>query len=966
MNFNDNFLKPNVTQKVNWIKYDQFNMVYLNINSLKNKLYDIEDIAHQNKSKIIHFIALTETRISDNETKFFNIPNYHSYFSNRSDGHGGAALFVNDTLDSNLVVSGEEFKVNYVIVNVPAIKASIAVVYKKPTVCLSKFLVVLNKILEQTNNIILIGDANLDVQSQGNNINAYLATLRSCGCYLLNSRDKKFGTRINKSVSARNTQSSTIDHIITNCTRFKFNIGLNESHLSDHKSIFVSFNDTTNSIVNFANAEFNSDIKHLPLTNFRTMLARELTLFEPNDSSTLFCIIENVKTRCMQTRQIKFKTNPHKRWVNNELVALIRERNRYSKLEKKFPHSPYPKSKHAELCQLVRSKRNELRRKFNSTELNKCIAKPRQIWKKINEILHNKPTQKNDIRSLTSTNGTVLHEKNLIANELNNYFCSIGKELYDKIPPAEPTYNTLIDFNNNSMAIFPASIDEVKNVISSIKNNTNLNDILPSYYINSCQDLLLQPLTSAINSCLTDGVFPIELKTSRIVPIYKSGDSMMPVNYRPINILPDFSKIFELCIYNRVSDFLRRFNIIDKNQFGFQRGSGALSAVVAVLDEIKNSLDSSNRNICACLFLDVTKAFDTIPHEILMNKLYRYGFRGKAAELLKSFLSDRKQYVSLGPTHSTSQSNTFGTPQGSTLGPILFLLYVNDIFKLKLHGKIVLFADDAAIIYSSNNVNTLNEMICEDAETLLNWFISNKLTLNLSKSKCMIFHPLQKTKKFTLNIDIRGSPIEQVSKFEYLGITLQDDMKWDSHVNNICSKISSMAGVINRLGNSVNKNTLLSIYYAHVNSHISYLSPIWGNAATDMLLNSLQVVQNQALRSLFRIDYYSNGLSTDEIRNKHKILSIRQNIQYNTAMLAFKVKKGLIKSNIQLNLINTLHSYPTRQSRNLSQSAFRTNSGKHLTSRAVAIEYNKLPINIKNCQTVFTFKKHIKAHILGI
>lgn len=250
----------------------------------------------------------------------------------------------------------------------------------------------------------------------------------------------------------------------------------------------------------------------------------------------------------------------------------------------------------------------------------------------------------------------------------------------------------------------------------------------------------------------------------------------------------------------------------------------------------------------------MTKAFDTILHNLLLNKLYRYGIRGRAAELIKSFLKNRKQFVSLGDFKSTNMHNGFGTPQGSTLGPILFLLYMNDIFKLKLHGKIILFADDAAIVYCSDNINTLNRMICEDLETLLNWFIANKLTLNLKKSKCMIFHPLQNKKKYTLNNTANGCQIEQVSKFEYLGIMLQENLHWDAHINTICSKISSISGVLNRMGNTVDRSTLTSIYYAHVNSHLSYVAPVWGFAATDTLLNSLQVAQNQSLRSLFRSD----------------------------------------------------------------------------------------------------------------
>lgn len=239
-----------------------------------------------------------------------------------------------------------------------------------------------------------------------------------------------------------------------------------------------------------------------------------------------------------------------------------------------------------------------------------------------------------------------------------------------------------------------------------------------------------------------------------------------------------------------------------------------------------------------------------------MSKLYRYGFRGKSYELIHSYLTNRTQFVNINNVKSNILANEYGTPQSSTLGPLLFLLYINDIFKLKLNGSIVMFADDAAINYCSKNLDDLNRMMMEDINTLNKWFESNKLTLNLKKSKCMIIHPKQKSRKYSLDIKLNDVQIEQVNSFEYLGLTIQEDLHWDLQISKICTKMSRISGVMSRLGNSVNDQFLTSIYYAHIQSHISYMSPIWGHSASEQLINTLQVTQNNAIRSIFGSEYY--------------------------------------------------------------------------------------------------------------
>lgn len=787
-----------IAHSLNKTKFDQFNLKYLNINSIRNKIFELENEINSNNKKI-QFIALTEIRIFPNESDLFNLPNYNSYFSCCTDGHRGAALFVHDSIDSSLIESNTQFKINYVIVKIPALKASIAVIYKKPTVSKEKFFTVLTHILTKANNIILVGDTNFNVQGHSTKITEYYSLIDSLGCSLLNNTDKKFATRINRHINARHTKSSTIDHIISNCLHFKFKVCVNDSHLSDHREIFLSFHDTSNSTINFCNSVNHFVCKNLNVIKFKQLLCQQLPLYRPINLCSLLQLIDNTKKRCVESRVINKEKNPYKNWVTAELTDLIAERNRYHNLLKKYPTSEFLKSKYIEFCALVRSLNNKNRRTYNSSQLNKCISKPRQLWRCFNEIIHNKPKTPNEIKSIALTNGTITHDPIEIANEINTFFCNIGRELSMKIPPTDPTYTTLIQDNPHTMALFPVTPAELQSIVLNTKPNSNLNNILPIDHVKQCLDILTEPLNEFVNKCFDDGTFPEKLKKARIVPIFKNGDSLSPANYRPISILDDFSKILEQCIYERVYSFAQRFKLISEFQFGFQKQSGTLSAVARMIDTIRSFLDASCKNICACIFIDITKAFDSMLHELLLKKLYRMGFRGKIHDLIRSFLSNRTQYISTSSGNSDPQNITFGTPQGSTLGPALFILFINDIAKLKLHGKIILFADDAVLIYCESDLNELNRKMTEDMETILNWFHANLLTLNQKKTKCMIFHSKQHLKQYKLNIHLNGHVIEQVDSFEYLGITLQENLHWDLHTNKIAKKINRISGVTHRI-----------------------------------------------------------------------------------------------------------------------------------------------------------------------
>jgi retron-type reverse transcriptase len=228
---------------------------------------------------------------------------------------------------------------------------------------------------------------------------------------------------------------------------------------------------------------------------------------------------------------------------------------------------------------------------------------------------------------------------------------------------------------------------------------------------------LVNVLTHIINLSLENGIFPTKLKLAKVIPLFKQGDRTNVNNYRPISLLPQFSKIFEKVFYNRLSDFFEKFEILSKSQYGFRKKSSTSFAIIDMLSNIYNALN--NNLLPIGVFIDLQKAFDTINHDILLFKLRHYGIRGLAYDWIKSYLIDRKQFVSLDDIYSETKSISCGVPQGSILGPLLFLIYINDIENTSKKLKFVLFADDTNIFYSDNNINNLKSNLELELEKCL-------------------------------------------------------------------------------------------------------------------------------------------------------------------------------------------------------------------------------------------------------
>ena len=506
----------------------------------------------------------------------------------------------------------------------------------------------------------------------------------------------------------------------------------------------------------------------------------------------------------------------------------------------------------------------------------------------------------------------------MIAEEFAKFYSNLGESLASKITPGyklAEDYLSLIPRIVNSLVFSGTNATEIEKIIDRLPNKASSGyDGVSNILLKKLGKSLLYLLGIIFNQSIATGCFPDMMKVAEIIPLYKGKEEDQVINYRPVSLLMTISKILEKIIYNRVFKFLTKHNILYDSQYGFRSKHLCEDAILELVGKVLQSRNEDKH--CAGIFLDLSKAFDTLDHHLLLQKMEKYGIRGLTLDWFKSYLSNRTILVKI-----TDESNqiyyskqhpiTYGTAQGSCLGPLLFIIFCNDIHRLDLYGSLILFADDTTLISMNKSKRYLEFQMQHDMATLMDWFKANKLSLNLTKSVLIRFW--REESEPGENLNIHGLYIPEVDTTKFLGVHLDKNLNWDDHITQLVNKLNSNRYLLNISKKLLSENDLTKLYYAHIYSHIKYGITAWGSMIKKSQLNNIYNVQKKCIKSICNQPKFANILG---LLKSCRLLNVQDLVELELGKFRYRLSKDLLpkllKQLMESKGGRKLHRYPTR------------------------------------------------------
>lgn len=770
-------------------------------------------------------------------------------------------------------------------------------------------------------DVIICGDFNCDLNTNKSSSKKFKRLLERFGCTCRNNEPTHF-TR---------TSASMLDLVITNSEKITF---LNQISVgfSDHDFVFFSYD--------VEDCRSSSSVTFRDFKNIDTLGLFErckslpwnilFTVLEPSDKVHLLTQwLRGMFDEFVPTKTIFLEVaNPP--WFNNTIKGLIKLRN--------FIFNRWKRTKNEELYQEYKTIRN----KTNNAVKN---AKVQYFAKRLDPTLPSKAFWKH-LKSITGlSNKQAKLNTEYSANEINNYFCN------QQSAPSNMSDFMFPETGDRGFSFRNIDIADLTEAFKSMKSNSTGIDGLPLKFIKMLLPFIDCYVLHVFNSIITFSSFPLEWKHSKVIPIPKKQNASNLSDFRPISLLPVLSKVLEKILQTQILHYLESNKMLSSYQSAYRTNHSSITALLNISDDIRRAIN--DKQACTLVLLDFSKAFDKIDHKLLIKKLSdTFLFSLPASRLIFSYLYDRSQTVFLDSSVSNKCKLSSGVPQGSVLGPFLFMMFINDLTLMINHCKYHLFADDLQIykFCSVNDIPNCIEKVNQDIQSILQWSTVNKFDLNSTKTQCILISSSDRCTDGLPRIVVNGTEVTFSNTVNNLGIFFDKTLCWSYHVENICKRVNFLLRTLWVTTKHLSSKVRLQLVRTYILPHFLYGDIVIFDLQKQYL-NNLQMVFNSCIRYVIglrkydHISQYTDILFGCSLYNFYRFrvcLSMFKFLKYKEPKYIFDKLAKLKSTRVQTIKI------PNNNTKLLNSSFF---------VRGISL-WNSLPLYIKNCGTTASFRKN--------